>query len=76
MIMADLAVTKVAELVNHRFLYSVRVSADANRMEIPIGIQDQGSPTANETAVLTSTLAFAEELAAVARLQLGAVTRR
>jgi hypothetical protein len=49
MIMADLAVTKVAELVNHRFLYSVRVSADANRMEFPIGIQDQGSPTANET---------------------------
>jgi hypothetical protein len=52
------------------------VNADRDHMEFPIGIQDQGSATANEAAVLTSTLAFAEELAAAARLQLGSVTRR
>ena len=46
-------------------------------MEFPIGIQDQGSASANEAAVLASTLALAEELEAAARLQLGAaVTRR
>ena len=74
--MAELEVTKVAEQLNHQVLYSVRVSADANRMEFPISIQDQVSSTANETAVLTSTLTFAEELAAAARLRLGAVTGR
>jgi hypothetical protein len=50
----------------------VRLSADPNRMEFPIGIQDQGSARANEAAVLASTLALAEELEAAARLQLGA----
>ena len=75
--MAELEVTKVAEQLNHQFLYSVRLSADANRMEFPIGIQDQGSASANEAAVLASTLALAEEFDAAARLQLGAaVTRR
>ena len=70
--MAELEVTKVAEQLNHQVLYSVRLSADANRMEFPIGIQDQGSARANEAAVLASTLALAEELEAAARLQLGA----
>ena len=70
--MADLEVTKVEERLNHQFLYSVRLSADPNRMEFPIGIQDQGSARANEAAVLASTLALAEELEAAARLQLGA----
>ena len=75
--MAGLEVTKVAEQLNHRVLYSVRLSAEANRMEFPIGIQDQGSASANEAAVLAATLALAEELDAAARLQLGAaVTRR
>ena len=32
--MAELEVTKVAEQLNHQVLYSVRLSADANRMEI------------------------------------------
>ncbi len=45
-------------------------------MEFPIGIQDQGSATANEIAVLTSTLAFAEEIEAATQLRLGAATRR
>ena len=75
--MAELEVTKVAEQLNHQVLYSVRLSADANRMEFSIGIHDQGSASANEAAVLASTLALAEEFDAAARLQLGAaVTRR
>jgi hypothetical protein len=76
MMMANIQVVKVEEQLNRRVLYSVRVNADRDHMEFPIGIQDQGSATANEAAVLTSTLAFAEELAAAARLQLGSVTRR
>ena len=59
--MANIEVKKVEEQLNHRVLYSVKVNADADHMEFPIGIQDQGSATANETAVLTSALAFAEE---------------
>ena len=74
--MAELEVTKVAEQLNHQVLYSVRLSADANRMEFPIGIQDQGSDRANEAAVLASTLAFAEELEAAARLRLRSATRQ
>ena len=52
--MANIEVNKVAEQLNHRVLYSVKVNAEADHMEFPIGIQDQGSATANETAVLTS----------------------
>ena len=74
--MANIELKKVAELLNHRVLYSVKVSAEADHMEFPIGIQDRGSATANETAVLTSALAFAEELEAAARLRLGATTRQ
>ena len=74
--MAELEVTKVAEQLNHQVLYSVRLSADANRMEFPIGIQDQGSVRTNEAAVLTSTLALAEELEAAARLRLRSAMRQ
>ena len=74
--MAELEVTKVEERLNHQFLYSVRLSADANRMEFPIGIQDQGSASANEAAVLASTLTLAEELKAAARLRLRSGTGR
>jgi hypothetical protein len=49
---------------------------DADRTAFPIGIQDEGSATAKEAAVLTSTLALAGELAAAARLRLGTVIRR
>ena len=59
--MANIELKKVEEQLNHRVLYSVKVNADANHMEFPIGIEDQGSATANETAVLTSALAFAED---------------
>jgi hypothetical protein len=74
--MTNIQVKKVEDQLNHRLLYSVRVDADTNHMEFPIGVQDQGSPAANETAVLTRTVAFAEELEAEARLRLAAVTRR
>jgi len=74
--MANIELKKVEEQLNHRVLYSVKVNTDADHMEFPIGIQDQGSATANETVVLTSALALAEELEAAARLRLGAATRR
>ncbi len=74
--MANIEVTKVAEQLNHRLLYIVRVSADTDHMEFPIGIHDQGSPAADEAAVLASTLAFAEALEAAARLRLSPGTRR
>jgi hypothetical protein len=47
-----------------------------DRTVFPIGIQDEGSATAKEAAVLTSALALAGELEAAARLRLGAVIRR
>ena len=74
--MANIEVKKVEQQLNHRVLYNVKANADANHMEFPIGIQDQGLATANETAVLTSALAFAEEIEAATRLRLGAATRR
>ncbi len=74
--MAELEVTKVEEQLDHQVLYSVRLSADATRMEFPVGIQDQGSASANEAAVLESTLARAEELESVARRRLRSGTRR
>ena len=74
--MTNIELKKVEQQLNHRILYSVKVNADADHMEFPIGIQDQGSATANETAVLASTLAFAEEFKAAARLRLDATTRQ
>jgi hypothetical protein len=76
MMMAKIEIKNVAEQLNHRLLYSVRVTEDTDHMEFPIGIQDQGSPAANEAAVLASTLAFAEALEAAARLRIGAGAHR
>jgi hypothetical protein len=70
--MANIEVKKVEEQLNHGLLFTMRVNADEGHMEFPIGIQDQGSPAANEAVVLASTLAFAEELEAAARRRLGA----
>ena len=74
--MANIEVKKVEEQLNHGLLFSVRVNADKSHMEFPISVQDQGSATANEAAVLSSTLAFAEELEAAARLRLVRVAHR
>ena len=74
--MANIEIRKVEEQPNRRLLFSVQVSGDTDRMEFPIGIPDQGSPAANDAAVLTSALAFAEQLEAAARLRLAAGTHR
>ena len=52
MIMATIEVRKVEEQLNDRLLFSVRVSADEGHIEFPVGVEDQGSPVANETAAL------------------------
>jgi hypothetical protein len=46
--MANIEVKKVEERLNHGLLFSGRVNADEGHTEFPIGIQDQGSATANE----------------------------
>jgi hypothetical protein len=69
--MTKLEVTKVEEQANGRLLFSVRASTSEARIEFPIGIQDLGSPALDEIAVLRSTLAFADDLAASIRLRLG-----
>ena len=73
--MANIEVKKVEEQPGRRLLYSVHVQSDAGRTEFPIGVDDQGSAAANEAAVISSTLGFAEELAASARLRLGVRSR-
>jgi hypothetical protein len=74
--MANIEVKKVEEQLNHGLLFSVPSERGRGRMEFPIGIKGQGSPAANEAAVLASALAFAEELEAAARLRLGPSTHR
>jgi hypothetical protein len=74
--MARIEIKEVEQQLNHRLLFSVRVSGDKDHMEFPIGIPDQGSPVANEAAVLASTLAFAKELEAAAHVRLEAGTHR
>jgi hypothetical protein len=69
--MAQIQVLKVEEGLEGRLLFSVRVAASAGRMELPIPVLTLGSAALNETAVLRSTLDFAEELAASVRLRLG-----
>ncbi len=74
--MVNIEIIEVEEQPDHRLVYSVRVSGDADHMEFPVGIPDQGSPAANEAAVLTAALAFAEQLQAAVRLRLAAGTHR
>ncbi len=70
--MADIELLEVEDQPGHRLLFHVRVNAAAGRMEFPIGVTDEGSAPLNETAVLRSTLAFAEDLATSTRTKLGA----
>ena len=74
--MANIEIRKVEEQLNRRLLFSVQVSGDTDRMEFPVGIPDQGSPAANEAAVLASTLVIAEALKAAAQLRVDAGTHR
>ena len=59
--MAKIEVKKVEDQLNHRLLFSVRMSGETGPVEFPVGIPDQGAQAANEAAVLTSALAVAEE---------------
>ena len=73
--MAELEITKIEDQKNGRFVFNVRVIAVEGRIEFPIAIQDLGSSALDETAVLWSTLGFAEELAALIRVRLGVELR-
>jgi len=64
-------VIRVEEHAKGRMLYSVRASTVAGRIDLPIAILEQGSPTLDEAAVLRSTLEFAEQLTASVRTRLG-----
>jgi hypothetical protein len=67
-------VTKIEEQAKGRLLFNVRATSAERRIDFPIGIQGLASPVLDEAAVLRSTLAFAEELAASVRLRLTAQT--
>jgi hypothetical protein len=69
--MDNVEVTKVEEHPGGKLLFRVRAHVDTGQIEFPVAIQDSGSSALNETTVLRSTLAFAEELAASVRLRLG-----
>jgi len=69
--MANIELIKVEERPGGQLLSSVRVTAVAGKMELPIAIKDQGSVASNETTVLQSALGFAKELEASIRLRLG-----
>ncbi|WP_137387588.1 hypothetical protein [Rhodoligotrophos defluvii] len=69
--MANIELIKVEERPGGQLLFSVRVTAVAGKMELPIAIKDQGSVASNETTVLQSALGFAKELEASIRLRLG-----
>ncbi|MCR4266433.1 hypothetical protein [Nitratireductor sp. ZSWI3] len=69
--MANIELIKVEERPGGQLLFSVRVTAAAGKIELPIAIKDQGSVASNETTVLQSALGFAKELEASIRLRLG-----
>jgi hypothetical protein len=73
--MTKVEVTKIEEQLNGRLLFNVCAYTSEGRIEFPIGIKDLGSPALDETAVLRSTLEFADELAASIRPRLGPPTR-
>jgi hypothetical protein len=74
--MASVEVKQIEEQPARRLIFSVAFSADAGRVEFPVAILDQGSPAANEAAVLGATIAFADELIASIRRRLAAPPRK
>lgn len=66
----EIEVTRVEEQAKGRLLFNVRAHTTEGRIEFPIGIQELGSPSLDEAAVLRSTLELAEQLAATLRLRL------
>lgn len=60
--MSEIKLTKVEVRPGGQLLYYVRVNTAVGKVELPIAITEQGSEALNETKVLQSSLALAEEL--------------
>jgi hypothetical protein len=60
--MSEIKLTKVEVRPGGQLLYYVRVNTAVGKVELPIAITEQGSDALNETKVLQSSLALAEEL--------------
>ena len=63
-------ISKIEAQRGGRLLFNVRAYTTERRMEFPIAIQDLGSSSLNETAVLRAALDLAEQLAVSLRLRL------
>jgi hypothetical protein len=70
--MSEIKLTRVEVRPGGQLLYYVRVNTAAGKVELPIAIMEQGSDASNETKVLQSSLALAEELEGSIRLHLEA----
>ncbi|WP_346907111.1 hypothetical protein [uncultured Roseibium sp.] len=70
--MSEIKLTRVEVRPGGQLLYYVRVNTAAGKVELPIAIMEQGSDASNETKVLQSSLALAEELEGSIRLRLEA----
>ena len=68
--MPEIKLTKVEVRPGGQLLYYVRVNTAAGKVELPVAIREQGSDASNETKVLQSSLAIAEELEGSIRLHL------
>jgi hypothetical protein len=68
--MADIDMAIVEEHPNGKLVYSLRVRSAEGRIKFPIVVQNEGTATRNEVAVLGAALRFAEELAESLRLRL------
>jgi hypothetical protein len=69
--MADIQITKVEEHPDGRLLFSVLIYANKGKKAPPLAVQDEGTATRNETAVVGLTLRFAEVMAEAIRSRLG-----
>jgi hypothetical protein len=70
--MSEIKLTRVEVRPGGQLLYYVRVNTAAGTVELPIAIMEQGSDASNETKVLQSSLALAEELEGSIRFHLEA----
>ena len=68
--MSEIKLTKVEVRPGGQLLYYVRVNTAVGKVELPIAITEQGSDALNETKVLQSSLALAEELEVTIKFQL------
>jgi hypothetical protein len=68
--MTHVEINEIEERLHGQLLYNVRANGEAGRFDLPFEIRVSGSAALNEEAVLRATLAFAEDLAAAARLRL------